>query len=106
MFEHDYVTTKHFTRKADSVSSYRQWCFDVGINPEDFPFEVDTGNYYKLKPIIHRVVSWGSFLGADGFYIVFLCYRFNAMKHTVQYSWRAGKDGKISGDVKKFEWIN
>lgn len=106
MFAHEIMQPNHFTRKADSVSSYRQWCMQVGINSEQFPFEVDANRMFKNKPITHKIVSWGNYLNSSGVWVCFVAYRFNAMKHTTQYSWHCNELGMIEGEPTKNEWIN
>jgi len=105
MFDYDYTEAKHFTRKEDKENSFFEWCKAVGIDQSDFPFEAVSGRFYKNKPVIFKVVSWGSYMASSGQWIIFIAYRFNAMKHTVQYHWSSGRDGKITGESKKSEWI-
>jgi len=106
MFGYDMAQTKHFTRKADSVESYRQWLLAVGIDEDQFPFSVKTGRFYKNKPINFHVASWGAYIGNSGEWIVFIAYGFDAMRHSIQYSWLNHKDGKVTGNPVKREWIN
>lgn len=106
MFEHDYTMSKHFTRKADTENSFFEWKKKVGIDPNAFPYEAVSTGFFKNKPIVFRVQSWGSYQASSGAWIVFIAYRFNAMKHTVQYAWTAAADGLCYGEPRKSEWIN
>lgn len=105
MFDYDIMETKHFTRKADGEQSYRNWLQSIGVSHEDFPFTVKTGRMFKGKPINFHIVSWGAYIGASGEWLVFVAYRFNAMKHTVQYTWKSIVNGEVMGDPTKNEWI-
>lgn len=105
MFEHKFAQSNHFTSKSEGSESFRQWCVEVGIHPEQFPFSVKTGRMFKEKPIVHHVTSWGHYTNADGNYRVFVAYRYNPMKHTTQYTWAVNEMGMIDGDPAKYEWI-
>lgn len=105
MFEHNFTQSNHFTSKSEGSDSFRQWCLDVGIPLDQFPFSVKTGRMFKHKPIVHSVTSWGYYTNADGNYRVFVAYRFNAMNHTTQYTWAVDDMGIVSGEPSKYEWI-
>jgi len=106
MLDYEITDTRHFTKKADTHESYRQWCLAVGIDEEQFPFTVKTNRFYKNKPINFHVVSWGAYIGNSGEWIVFIAYHFLPMKHSIQYSWLNHQSGKVVGDPVKREWIN
>lgn len=106
MFDYDYTESKHFTRKADKENAFFEWLKAVGIERDAFPFDIDAHRFYKDKPVHYKVVSWGSYMSSAGVWVIFIAYEFRPMKHTIQYSWRAGRDGKVSGQSTKNEWIN
>lgn len=105
MFDYDITETKHFTSKADGEQAYRNWVEAVGLRLEDFPFNVKSTKMFKNKPIIFHVCSWGAYIGGNGEWIAFIAYRFNGMRHVVQYSWTKIVSGTVVGQPTKNEWI-
>lgn len=105
MFDYDIQRAEHFTDRTESVEAYKEWAGRVGIDTEDFPFKVNSGKFFKGKPINHNIRSWGSYPNDNGVWIVFVAYYSAPMKHTTQYAWRCDENGMVTGDPKKFEWI-
>lgn len=105
MFTHDFASVKHYTSKIDGQTSYENFCAMAGINAEDFLFMVKTGRFFKGKPINFTITSWGSYVNASGDFVIFVAYYSAPVKHTIQYSWGVGEDGRVNGVPRKYEFI-
>ncbi len=102
----DITSTKFFSSKADGVTSYETWCNAAGINSQDFPFTVKTGRKYSGTAVTFNITSWGCYENADREWVIFIAYYAAKPKHTSQYSWVVGADGKIQGTPRLYEFIN
>lgn len=105
MIDGMFINTDDFNTKGDKVEAYRDFLERMYINAEDFPFTVKTGKKFNGKPVTFTVASWGYYETAKGDWRIYVCYRFNAMKHTVQYTWHVGSGGLAFGKPEKYEWI-
>ena len=105
MINGELINTAHFASKSEREESYKSFLERMYISYEDFPFSVKTGRMYKDKPITFTVSAWGYYETSRGDWRIYVAYRFNAMKHTVQYTWHVGSGGLAFGKPEKNEWI-
>lgn len=105
MFDHDIAMSNHFTNKHDGKAAYETWAKAVGIYLPTFSYSIPTGHMFKGKPVNFVVQSWGNYFSADGAWIIFVNYYAAPVKHTVQYNWSFGTNGKVGGAPRKYEFI-
>lgn len=106
MFDYEIAEKKHFNKK-DGISTYEQWCKDMSINTEDFPFSVKTGKYSRRGSEINmNVVSWGFYQGSDWRWYIFISYRSSDQKSTVAYHWDTDEKGLPVGKPRLHSWVN
>ena len=99
------INTADFSNKGERVEAYKSFLERMYIQYEEFPFEVKSNKFYKDKPITFRVAAWGYYETARGEWRIYIAYRFNPIKHTVQYTWHVGSGGLAFGQPEKNEWI-
>lgn len=106
MFQYDIASVKHYTSKKDKQSAYSQFLMQIGERESQYPFSLECEKLYKGKPTVFTVQSWGGYYNADQQWTLFVAYRCEHPKHTIQHTWFWDEANQSCFNHRVLEFIN
>lgn len=105
MFEHNLMTPKHFTSKADGREAYKDFLLKVGLKEGEYPYETKLGKRSNGKQAYLRVTSWGGYVNADNEWRIFISAIDSESRFTKFISWSWNSTEKCVDDMKVNTWL-
>lgn len=106
MFQYDISDKKHYAGINSKREAYSSFLNSIGEDESRYPYTLDGLINYKGKPSRFTVTSWGGYFNADNQWTVFVAYRCNAPKHTIQHSWSWSEEEQRCYNHRVMEFIN
>jgi len=106
VFQYDMTDVRDHQNKAFSEQSFLEFLKSIGLSTEQMPFSFEGKNMWKGKLPTFRAVSWGGYYGSNRDWIIFIAYRANAPKHTIQHTWKWDENDQLIYDHQVHEWMN
>ena len=106
MFEHDFFDTATNITKKDKIDSYKTFLDSIHQSEKKFPYTLEGLSKWKGKPTTHTVVSFGGYYNTDNAWTVFIAYRCNNPKHTIQHTWSWDSETQEAFNYRVMEFVN
>jgi len=106
MFEHDFLHTSKYIGKQDRIDAYKVFLDSIHQKADKFPYTLEGLGSWKGKPTLHTVTSFGGYFNADNVWTVFIAYRCNNPKHTIQHTWSWDSDNQEAFNYRVMEFVN
>jgi len=106
MFERDFVDRSSWPSKADKISSYKTFLDSIHQSEKKFPYTLKGLSHWKGNPTVHTVTSFGGYFNADNVWTVFIAYRCNNPKHTIQHTWSWDAENGEPFNYRVMEFVN
>ena len=106
MFEYDIVKASSIAGLKSKQEAYLAFLLTVKLSKKQYPYSLDSVNLYKGIPVRFTITSWGGYYDADNKWRVFIAYRSNEPKHTIQHSWYWDGENEEPFGHKVMEFIN
>jgi hypothetical protein len=106
MFENDLIMTRDYPTKTEKIAAFHTFLDSIHQRKDKFPFTIENEEKYKGKPIVFTVTSFGGYFNANNQWTVFIAYRSNNPKHTIQHCWAWDGDKQEPFNYRVMEFIN
>lgn len=106
MFGQNIVSTKIYSTKTDRIAAYKTFLDEIRQDAKEYPYSLEMKETYKGKPIVFVIASFGGYYNADNVWTVFISYRCNLPKHTIQHSWSWDVESSTCSNYRIMEFIN
>jgi len=106
MFERDFSELEHFGTKQDKLDAYKTFLDSIHQSETSFPYTLDGLNTFKGFSTRHTVSGYGGYFNADNVWTVFIAYRCNNPKHTIQHCWSWDSENQEPFNYRIMEFMN
>ncbi|HMC99945.1 MAG TPA: hypothetical protein VKH37_07325 [Ferruginibacter sp.] len=106
MFEYDLSDARQFQFKTDKRAAFAQYLLTLGMSEDEYPFSFKGKALYKGKPCVFTISGWGGYYNANGEWVVFIAYRCEHPKHTIQHCWSWDGENNTVFNYRKMEFMN
>jgi len=105
MFEHDFSHLGSSATKQDKMERFFSFLDNIHLPKDKYPYSLENGTF-KGKPCVFTVSGFGGYFNADNVWTVFIAYRCNHPKHTIQHAWGWDSDNGELINYRIMEFIN
>jgi len=103
MFQYDIIDAREMRTKYDKEKTYLTFLANCGLNPEEYPYEVENETFWKGKPNHFHATSWGGYMAENG-WTVYITYRTTHANHCRMHSWKWDSENNepVSHSITEF----
>jgi len=105
MFEKDFSNLRLSPTKRDKVDAFHNFLDNTKLSKDKYPYSLEYGTY-KGKPCHFTVSGFGGYFNADNVWTIFIAYRCNDPKHTIQHTWSWNEEKSKVFNYRVMEFIN
>jgi len=106
MFERDFFERGQFGTKQDKREAYKTFLDSIHQSEKQFPFTLEGLSTWKGRPTRHTISGFGGYFNADNIWTVFIAYRCNDPKHTIQHCWSWDAENQEPFNYRVMEFVN